>query len=484
MLGYIYKTLEEFREVFSRDKTWLIFAMMVLGFMATSEVVGVSSFCRFWLLDVNGYHSLLRFFRSDAWSLDQITQKWGQFVLAQGETVRSDGRAVMLGDHVYTPKDGRRMPAVKTLRQNSETQSKPSYFRGQNWGAIGLLIGSMSSSFCLPLSLKIHQGLNQVEAGSATDTGKETSAGRIVKMALEFALQNQTTCVLVLDAFFSVGTVFHLANSIWSLKLKAPLVTILTRAKKSYAAYFPAEEPEKRNAGRPAKYGKKIKLMECFDHLWMFSKKRCFVYGKDEEVFIMALDLLWKGTGGMIRFVFAKTSRGPIVLMCSDLSQDPVKALELFCSRIRIEVMFDVLKNLIKAFHFRFWSKKMPLNSRRPKRNKDLKMPAPEDLKDVKRCFMAYEIFVLLGAIAQGVLQLVSLKYTNDVWKKSFLFIRTKSRELPSERTVRQVIAPLIICNFINLAKNGIMHEIHERFFGGMAPQTVLEDQSAEKEAA
>jgi len=484
MLGYIYEALEKFSNVFSRNSAWLIFAMVVLGFMATPEVIGVSSFCRFWLLDVNGYHSLLRFFRSDAWSLDQLTQNWGQFVLAQGETVKSNGRAVLIGDHTPVPKDGRRMPAVVTLRENSETQSKPSYFRGQYWGAIGLLVGSMLSAFCLPLSLRIHQGLNQAEAGSATDTGKQTSAERIVKMALEFALRNQITCVLVLDAFFSVGTVFYLANSIWSLQLKAPMLTVITRAKKNYTAYSPAEEPEEKNRGRPRKYGQKIKLMECFDHLWMFSKKSCLVYGKEEEVFIMAIDLLWKGTGEMIRFVFAKTSRGPIVLMCSDLSQDPVKALELFCSRIRIEVMFDVLKNLIKAFHFRFWSKEMPLNSRRPKRNKDLKIPAPENLKNVKRCLRASELFVMMGAFAQGLLQLVSLKYKNDVWEKSFAFIRTKSRELPSERTVKQVIAPFIVCNFINLAKNGIMRKIHERFFGGIPPQTVLEDQLAEKKAA
>jgi hypothetical protein len=484
MLSYIYKALEEFRSVFSRNSTWLIFVMVVLGFIGATEVTGVSSFCRFWLLDVNGYHSLLRFFRSDAWSLDQITQKWNQFVLAQGETVKLNGRAVVLGDHTSFPKDGRRMPCVVTLRQNSETQSKPSYFRGQNWGAIGLLIGSMSNAFCLPLSLKIHQGLNQIEEGSTANTSKETLAERIVKMTQNFALQNQTPCTLVLDAFFSVGIVFRLANSIWSLKLKAPLVTIITRAKKNYVGYFPAEKPKEKKSGRPKKYGQKIKLMECFDHLWMFSKKHCLVYGKKEEVFIMGLDLLWKGTGEMIRFVLAKTSHGPIVLMCSDLSQEPVKVLELFCSRIRIEVMFDVLKNLIKAFHFRFWSKKMPLNSRRPKRNKDLKIPTLEGLRQVKRCWRASEFFVLMGGIAQGVLQLISLKYKKEVWKKSFAFIRTKSRELPSERTVKQLIAPLIVCNFINLAKNGIMREIHKRFFRGIPPQTVLKDESAREKAA
>jgi len=233
MLGYIYKALEEFREVFSRKNTWIIFVMVVLGFIGSGEIIGVSSFCRFWLLDIYGYDSFLRFFRSKAWSLEQLIHRWGQFVLSQHETIQSNGRAVFLGDHTYVPKDGRRMPGVVTLYQNSETQSKPSYFRGQCWGALGLLVGSIPSAFCLPLSLKIHQGLSQIEEGENIATEKETMGTRIVRMAQEFSLQNGLDGVLVLDAFFSVAPVFHLANSVWSLKLKAPLLAIITRAKKT-----------------------------------------------------------------------------------------------------------------------------------------------------------------------------------------------------------------------------------------------------------
>lgn len=40
--------------------------------------------------------------------------------------------------------------------------------------------------------------------------------------------------ILVLDAFFSIATVFELTNSVWSIALKQPYLTILTRAKKSY----------------------------------------------------------------------------------------------------------------------------------------------------------------------------------------------------------------------------------------------------------
>ena len=54
------------------------------------------------------------------------------------------------------------MPGVMTMRQDSEAQSKPSYFRRQCWGAIGLLTGSMELAFFLPLMLNVHQGLEHI----------------------------------------------------------------------------------------------------------------------------------------------------------------------------------------------------------------------------------------------------------------------------------------------------------------------------------
>ncbi len=117
---------------------------------------------------------------------------------------------------------------------------------------------------------------------------------------------------------------------------------------------------------------------------------------------ILALNLLWKPTGGLIRFVFAVTRRGPVVLMGSDLHQDPVTARELYCVRTWIEVMFYHLKHLIGAFQFRFWSNKMPRHSRRPKPNRTLTAPTTQDLGTVQHWWEAYERFVMLGAIALG----------------------------------------------------------------------------------
>ena len=99
MLVYIYESLRGFRKVFSHHSSWLVFSVLVLGFIGSSEIAGVSSFCRFWLLEVTGYHSLLRFFRSDTWSLFGLQEQLNRWVLAQNETVMVGQRVVLSGDH-------------------------------------------------------------------------------------------------------------------------------------------------------------------------------------------------------------------------------------------------------------------------------------------------------------------------------------------------------------------------------------------------
>ena len=97
MLVYIYESLRGFRKVFSHHSNWLVFSVLVLGFIGSSEIAGVSSFCRFWLLEVTVYHSLLRFFHSDTWSLLGLQEQWSRWVLAQNETVMVGQRVILFG---------------------------------------------------------------------------------------------------------------------------------------------------------------------------------------------------------------------------------------------------------------------------------------------------------------------------------------------------------------------------------------------------
>jgi len=483
MLDYVYHALQIFRPIFTRRAAWLAFCAIVLGFIGAARIDGVSSFCRFWHLQAPGYLALLHLFRSSAWNLTDMLQCWGAFVLSQHETITVDGRVVLLGDHTMTAKDGRRMPGVVTLYQDSETQSKPQYFRGHCWGAIGLLIGTLDQSFCLPLVVRIHQGFTHLRQEKCSSKHPETLATRLVQMAIDFAIEHNLLSILVLDAFFSVAPVFKLAASIWSIAAKEPMVTILARAKKSYVAYFPAESPQDRGPGRPRKYGEKVKLCKIFDRMHLFEQAPCRVYGKIEPISFLALNLLWKPTGDLIRFVFAVTSRGPIILMCSDLVMNPITAIELYCSRVREETMFAMLKHLIGAFRYHFWSKWMPRHSRKPKKNQQSKQPPHEGVLKVQSCWESYERFVMFAAIALGLLQLIALKFSNSVWARFTSFLRTRSRSIPSEKTVKDVVGQMLLEDFINVAPSGTMQEIRDHFLAVKKP--VPESRSpVEEEAA
>lgn len=368
------------------------------------------------------------------------------------------GRLVVLGDHTYAVKDGGRMPGVVSLRETSETQSKPSYFRGQCWGAVGVLVGTLDACFCLPLALQIHQGFQHLRE---TASG-QTLGVRVVQMVLDFALAQERPCWLVLDAFFATAPVFQQAQSVWSTTLKQPFVHLITRAKKNYVAYCPPRPPPAGKRGRRRRFGDKLVLWEAFDHDFLFREVPLIVYGKPETVRLMAATLLWRPAGQYLQFVWAITARGPIVLMCSDLSASPEMVLQLYCRRVRIEILFDTLKNVLGAFRFHFWSQYLPRHSRRPTANSGLKPPKPQYLGQVKDCWRAMETFVFCASVAAGLLQLFSLKYHDGLWQRQVLYLRTRSRELPSENTVRQILAPMLAREFYRSCQNSLGWKIRE----------------------
>ena len=66
--------------------------------------------------------------------------------------------------------------------------------------------------------------------------------------------------------------------------------------------------------------------------------------------------------------------------------------------------------------------------------------------------------------IAQGLLQLIALKFGDAVWQQHTLYLRTQSRKLPSERTVRHVLTVIFNQQLFNVQQNGIIQKIHAQF--------------------
>jgi hypothetical protein len=61
--------------------------------------------------------------------------------------------------HAKVPKRGRKMPGVKLLHQQSESNTKPEYIMGHSLRAVSLLVQAAPSVFAVPLAIRIHEGV-------------------------------------------------------------------------------------------------------------------------------------------------------------------------------------------------------------------------------------------------------------------------------------------------------------------------------------
>ena len=103
------------RPAFSRRAAYGWFVVVFVGFILRNDTFGVSSIVRALALAPEHYPSLLHFFHSTAWTVENLMPLWWQWLVRKNGACRMNHRLVLVGDHTKTPKDGRKMPAVTTL---------------------------------------------------------------------------------------------------------------------------------------------------------------------------------------------------------------------------------------------------------------------------------------------------------------------------------------------------------------------------------
>jgi len=449
------------RPAFSRGATHCWFVVVFVGFILRTDNFGVSSIVRALFLPAENYMCLLHFFHSSAWDVETIMAIWWQWLVKKNIAHRINDRLVLIGDHTKTPKDGRKIPAVTTLHQDSETGSKPSYFRGHHWGCIGILMRACDKYFAVPLWANIQEGLTLLANSDEKRLLPKTV--QIVEMAKRTAKAMKSETYLVLDAYFAVGSVFSAAAE--QLEGVSNFVHILVRAKKNAVAYCKPPKKKKGQRGRPREYGKKIKLMNLFD-----SKAKCYafqtiesdIYGHSENIRFLVLDLLWKPVKGMLRFILVETSRGKIILITSDFNLNAVTAIQLYCRRITIETMFDTLKNTLGAMAYHFWSQYLSRASRKPKKQKDQKQKSSNPTQ-TKNTLAAIEKFVNVQLLVLGMLQLIAKQFPAEVKSKANCWLRTFSSNTPSEFVTRTALANILKKNLYGFAKDWITQLIQQK---------------------
>lgn len=334
-----------------------------------------------------------------------------------------DDRVPDGNDGIKVAKSGKKMPGVKKLHQQSDSNTKPEYIFGHSCQAVAVLMQAASSIFAVPLACRIHEGV------VLSNRDKRTLLDKMILLVDSLGMAEPF--LFVADAYYASGKIVR--------GLLAKGNHLITRVKTNAVAYRCPTEPKAdapRKRGRPKTYGEKIPLISLLDDDDAFHQARSPIYGeRNVTLRYRVADLLWRPVGILVRFVIVRhPTRGSIFLMSTDLNLSPLEIIEIYSLRFKIEVSFKQALHVIGAFAYHFWMAAMtPLGRKGGDQHLHMKTACYRD--GVRRKLDAYHRHIQLGLIAQGLLQILAATVPNLIWRSFGSWIRTiRPGRAPSEQ--------------------------------------------------
>ena len=423
--------VSQLRPACARGVTFMWMAVILLGLSIRSELAGVTSIVRAGWLRPEAYRRLLHLFHTPALRIDELTDCWIRLVLRLFTPLRVGDKRVCVADGLKVAKEGKKMPAVKQLHQESGNNTKAEFISGHSFQALGLLVqGPLGQVFSVPLLSRIHEGL------VFSNCDQRSLLDKLVVMFLYAADVLEEPVLLVADAYYA------------SKKVILPLLKrghhLVTRVRRNSVAWHPAPQPDERRRGRPRLYGEKVRLRDLWKGKDLFTDAPSPVYGEtNTQLSYRCVDLLWRPVGRLVRFVLVDHPvRGRLILMTTDTTLSPLEVIAVYGYRFKIEVSFKQALRTLGAYAYHFWMFDMT-----PRKSNDgnqhLHMKTDEYRRQVRRKIDAYHRYVQLACIAQGLLQHLSLQFRKKVWDYfvSSSWMRTmRPSKPPSEAVVAQAL--------------------------------------------
>lgn len=452
--------VNQFKSACTREKTFFWLVIVLIGFTIKFDALGVTSIARAVGLSLNYYTCMLNFFHSSGVDLKKLRSLWVQLIFDRfSGIIKINGRCLIVGDGIKIGKEGKKMPGVKWLHQESESNSKAEYIMGHSIQAIAILINGLCTTFAVPLMAEIHEGIRFTYKDSRT----------LLDKMFELLL-----CVNSPETFYFIADKYYCSGKFMK-QLLASGMHIITMMKKNAVAYHPLESNNKRR-GRPKKYGKKVKLFDLFKtNLEWISMP---MPGNNKLIIqYCVIPLFWKPAGQLVNFVFViHPEKGNAIVMSTDLTLSPVDAIFCYSVRFKIEVAFKQAVHQIGAFMYRFWLRIMKPR-KRGSGNQELQFATEHFKQKVSKKINAYHIFIQLGFIAQGLMQYLSIHSTKMIWGNFGTWLRTiRKNTLPSEK----VVAIAMTRTYFEFLKDDSICAIFKKFLRdrmGPGPQQKVDEE-------
>jgi len=484
LISELNKMINHFRPAFSRKKAFDNFSRIVLGFILRDDIKGVTDFVRNGFdADENPnaiYHRFDKFFRSSSYELDTLRDLWSSFLATQcKDAIEIDGRRVLIGDGVKQGKSGRKMSGVKRYSQSSESMAKPSMIWGHLFGAIGLLTGDISGKmFCTPINADIEDGVHTIRKWKNEDYVKKTHVVQMVEQGIKVLKKTDHSYFYALDRYFLSREVINIIDEVNDMTKREGksnnTIEIITKLRRNGIGY---EDPPKvkgpRKRGRPRRKGASIKLYDLFDsEKDNFKEEEMFLYGKIQKVRYFVIDCLWGlGCYRKMRFVLVEMKGLRSILVSSDLTVSAKNTIQAYSFRWKCEEGFLRAKHVLGSLDYHFWTKSMPkLNHFRKSEDGDPVdlIESPGEQQKIINALRATEVYTFIGQVAQGMLQLLSLK-SRRLELKTTKWLRTFSSNTNSEQTMAYDIKEIIKMGFYTSKDIGnplkILKKPHKGFF-------------------
>lgn len=414
---------------FSDVRAYEQFVRTFAGMCIRTDHAGVTSIVRALNLAPSCYGNLLHLFKSSAWSVKSFTESWISWVMRVFGQYKVNGRHVLIADGIKAPREGRKMPAVKSLHQESASNTKPTYIMGHSFQQIGLLTKHGDATWSVPLAARIHEGLKFTNRDKRTLHNKLGDLFREVTVTMKTSVRKY----LLVDAYYACASMVE--------ELFQSGDDLVVRVKSNAVACHAAEQTRVKGRGRPRKYGEKVKLISLFKDKRRFSSGTITGYDEKEvAVEYCSLDLLWKPVGRIVRFVLVQyPNKGKCIFMTTDLSLEPLAVIEMYTKRFKIETSFKQAVHTIGTFDYHFWLKDMD-RIKRASGNQHLHRKSKQYRAAVEKKLESYHRFVAIGLAAQGFMQYLSTHFPGEVYALSpWLRTNTKSGH-PSEDTVSHAL--------------------------------------------